>query len=237
MKLTQKVKEVKVVEKVHPDVASRRKWHRFGLEKGNATVGPDFRTTQLGEHVSLALGTAWKDLEKQQAEEAKAEERKNGGSKSITCRLCGGEHFTARCPFKDTLGGEGEADADGSATSTPEPASSSASGYLPPHLRGKPGAIPGRSRFEERDDSTTLRVTQLNEMVTEDHIRNELFNRYGPLRRVTLVRNRETGRSKGVAFVALKSIQDAEQAIRDLDGKGYYSLILRVEWSKPKAPR
>jgi len=30
--------------------------------------------------------------------------------KKVSCRYCGGDHFTARCPYKDTLGaalGEG----------------------------------------------------------------------------------------------------------------------------------
>jgi hypothetical protein len=31
--------------------------------------------------------------------------------KKVSCRYCGGDHFTARCPYKDTLGaalGEGK---------------------------------------------------------------------------------------------------------------------------------
>ena len=29
---------------------------------------------------------------------------KAAGAGKLTCRLCKGEHFTAKCPYKDTLG-------------------------------------------------------------------------------------------------------------------------------------
>ena len=32
--------------------------------------------------------------------------------KKVKCRICNGEHFTARCPFKDTMAPVGEEPAD-----------------------------------------------------------------------------------------------------------------------------
>lgn len=49
-----------------------------------------------------------------QAEEKDEESeamRKQLANKKVTCRYCGGDHFTAHCPYKDTLGaalGDGE---------------------------------------------------------------------------------------------------------------------------------
>ncbi|ODQ81197.1 hypothetical protein BABINDRAFT_7020 [Babjeviella inositovora NRRL Y-12698] len=231
-KVIQKVRETIVKETVHPAVAARKQWTKFGEERDSAP-GPDMRTTQIGEDVQLNLGTAWKDLEKE-AEEKKAEESaKNATTQRIKCRTCGGDHFTSKCPFKDTLGVDSEANA-AAPSATPEPEANS-SVFVPPHLRNrKPGDAPAVGRgYEDRDDSTTLRITQLNEIVDEDTLRDELLRPF-MLKRVTVVKDRMTGRSKGVAYVSFMSVDQAQAAIDRFDGKGYHNLIIHLEFSKPK---
>ncbi|ODV68664.1 translation initiation factor 3, RNA-binding subunit [Hyphopichia burtonii NRRL Y-1933] len=221
VKITQKIKEVKVQEKVHPSIAIRRKWAKFGKEK-DTPPGPDTRTTQLGEKVELKLGAAWKELEKKEEEE-KLQARQNlVSSQRIRCRRCKGDHYTSKCPFKDTLSEQ--------ATPAAAESSESATGgkYVPPSLRN------GAAKDLTRDDSTTLKVSQLNSIVDEDMIRDELFARFGPLQRVALVRNRETGESKGFAYVTFATESLAQQALDSLNGKGYNSLILHIEWSKKR---
>ena len=93
------------------------------------------------------------------------------------------------------------------------------------------GNVPTR---EARDDSTTLKVSQLNSFVDEDMLRNELFAKFGPLQRVTIVRNRETGESRGFAYVSFATEEIAQRALDTFNGKGYHSLILHLEWSKKK---
>lgn len=221
VKITQKIKEVKVKERVHPSIAVRRGWLKYGKEK-HTSPGPDTRTTQLGEIVELKLAASWKEMEKKEEDE-RAEEKANlVGTKRLKCRTCGSAlHLTFQCPFKDTLGPEasGEAGAAEALESTK---------YVPAHLRA------GAPTREERDDSCTLRVSQLNTMVNEDMIRGELFGKYGPLQRVTLITHRDTGESKGFAYVTFHSESAAQKALDDLNGKGFYSLILRLEWSKKK---
>ena len=92
--------------------------------------------------------------------------------KKVKCRICNGEHFTARCPFKDTMAPVGE---DGAAADTgaggPGDAEMAAGGlgtgkssYVPPHMRsGGAGAGDkmGGGKFE-RDDLATLRVTNVS---------------------------------------------------------------------------
>lgn len=222
VKVTQKIKEVHVRESVHPAVATRRTWAKYGDEEGSAP-GPDFRTTQIGEAVQLNLGTGWRDIEAQE-EAAKAENTAKAATlQRIKCRTCGGDHFTAKCPFKDTLGVD-------AAEGTPEPDVLSKAGgaYVPPLLRGRPAG----ARFEDRDDSTTLRITQLNEVVDEEMLREELLAPFGPLMRVLVVRNRETGRSKGVAYVSFATVERAQAAIDALDGRGYHLLIVHLEFAK-----
>ncbi len=89
----------------------------------------------------------------------------------VKCRICDGEHFTARCPFKDTMAPMGEnADgaagvADGSDDGAPKEGGlgSGGGGYVPPHLRkgGAAGAGERMGGKYERDDLATLRVTNV----------------------------------------------------------------------------
>ena len=90
--------------------------------------------------------------------------------KKVKCRICNGEHFTARCPFKDTMapvGEEGSADvAAGPADAVEGPGGlgSGKSSYVPPHMRNG-AAAGGGDRMGggkyERDDLATLRVTNV----------------------------------------------------------------------------
>ena len=90
--------------------------------------------------------------------------------KKVKCRICNGEHFTARCPFKDTMapvGEEGSADvAAGPADAEPGPGGlgSGKSSYVPPHMRNG-AAASGGDRMGggkyERNDESTLRVTNV----------------------------------------------------------------------------
>ena len=89
----------------------------------------------------------------------------------VKCRICDGEHFTARCPFKDTMAPMGEdgagapgADGDEEAQTTKEGGlGGGGGGYVPPHLR-KGGAATGERMGGkyERDDLATLRVTNVS---------------------------------------------------------------------------
>lgn len=236
VKITQKIKEVIVREKVHPLIAQRKNWAKYGKEK-NSSPGPDTSTTQLGEKVDLKLGLSWKQVEKKEEEDKAQERASRVVVQTIKCRVCGGDHYTAKCPFKDTLGAStlnGGTPEPGSEGAGDADAVTSTGRYIPRHLRPDAnGNIPTR---EARDDSTTLKVSQLNTFVDEDMLRNELFARFGPLQRVTVVRDRETGESRGFAYVSFATEEIAQKALDLLNGKGYHSLILHLEWSKKKKP-
>jgi RNA recognition motif-containing protein len=79
-----------------------------------------------------------------------------------------------------------------------------------------------------REDMPTIRVTSLSSEADEDDLR-ALFNRFGHIARVNVVRDRDTGESKGFAFVAFDSKRDAETAAAKMDGHGYDNLILSVQ--------
>ena len=71
---------------------------------------------------------------------------------------------------------------------------------------------------------------------TEEDI-TDLFAEYGPVERVKIITDRETGRSKGFAFVTLGDQGKLNASIEALDGKDYQGRALRVNASEPKAPR
>lgn len=226
VKVIQKIKDVKVQEKVHPLIAQRKNWKKFGKEL-NSPQGPDHSTTQLGERIELRLNVSWK-------QNGMEEEEKKSKSKFqhivLHCRTCGGgEHYTTQCPFKEILG---SSTINPSQTTQNKPTNNVYSNglYVPVHLRNKNSSSLGDSK----DDTNTLKISQLNSSVTEDMLRNQLFGRYGSLQRVTIVRDRETGASRGFAYVSFASQQMAAKALQDLNGKGYHSLILHLEWSKRK---
>jgi hypothetical protein len=90
-------------------------------------------------------------------------------------------------------------------------------GYVPPHLRGRAGAGEKMGGKFDRDDSATLRVTNVSEFAEEQDLR-DMFSRYGHVTRVFLAKDRETGRAKGFAFVSYADRTDAAKACEKMDG-------------------
>ena len=266
IKVTRKTRTIIHKEKVNPAIAERRSWAKFGLEKGKPK-GPQPDTTSVGENIQFRPSRDWKSVQ--------AEEAKNGGAgkageekslkeqlkdKKVKCRICSGEHFTARCPYKDTMapvdeGGAGGAlnpmEEDGTDEKPVGGLGTGGGGYVPPHLR-KGGAGTGERMGGkyERDDLATLRVTnvrsynlvlrrtsltsplsQVSEMAEESDLR-EMFERFGRVTRVFLAKDRDSGRAKGFAFISFVDRADAARACEKMDGFGYRHLILRVEFAK-----
>lgn len=75
--------------------------------------------------------------------------------------------------------------------------------------------------------SNRLYVGNLPCDTTEDTIR-ERFTAVGPVADVSIVKDRETGHSRGFAFVTMASITDAAKAIVQLNGRVFDGRTLRV---------
>ncbi len=71
---------------------------------------------------------------------------------------------------------------------------------------------------------------------TEEDV-TDLFVAYGPVERVKIITDRETGRSKGFAFVTLGDQSQLNASIEALDGQDFQGRALRVNASEPKEPR
>lgn len=114
---------------------------------------------------------------------------------------------------------------------------STSSKYIPPSLRAKmagnePAASSSSSYSARRnEDDATIRVTNLSEDVQESDL-SALFKRFGPISRIFLARDRDTGMCKGFAFINFLGRDSAAKAIDVMNGYGFDNLILNVEWSK-----
>lgn len=81
-----------------------------------------------------------------------------------------------------------------------------------------------------------LYVGNLPHSTTESELRN-LFEPHGAIERITLVTDRETGRSRGFGFVEMSNAGEAEQAIAALNGSDLGGRTLTINEAKPKADR
>jgi translation initiation factor 3 subunit G len=231
-KSTTRIKKTVVKQIVNPRVAERKQWAKFGAEKGKA-AGPQTDTVSVAENIVFRPVSNWKASSEEKGDEAKKKaELKNA---KIKCRICQGDHFTTKCPFKDTMAPEGDVapadmpdDAPGGATAGGSLGTGSG-GYVPPHMRGaRSGEGEKMGGKFDRDDSATLRVTNVSEFAEEQDLR-DMFSRYGHVTRVFLAKDRETGRAKGFAFVSYADRTDAVKACEKMDGcKFAVSLMLRI---------
>ena len=76
-------------------------------------------------------------------------------------------------------------------------------------------------------------VGNLDFAATEASIR-ALFTPYGNVERVNLVTDRDTGRSRGFAFVEMTEAAEADRAIAGLNGRELDGRSLNVNEARPK---
>jgi RNA recognition motif-containing protein len=78
-----------------------------------------------------------------------------------------------------------------------------------------------------------LYVGNLSYATTEDELKT-LFANAGTVASVEVIKDRETGRSKGFAFVQMSSDAEAENAIRLVNGQTLGNRDLRVSIARPR---
>ena len=65
----------------------------------------------------------------------------------------------------------------------------------------------------------------------------QMFAAHGTVESVQIINDRDTGRSKGFAFVEMSSDEEAQAAISALDGQDCGGRALKVNEAKPRPPR
>ena len=81
-----------------------------------------------------------------------------------------------------------------------------------------------------------LYVGNLPYQTTEDDLRNA-FSAHGEVQRVSLIIDRDTGRSKGFGFVEMGDRAAGEAAISALDGTDFDGRNIKVNEAKPREER
>jgi len=81
-----------------------------------------------------------------------------------------------------------------------------------------------------------LYVGNLPYTTSEDDLR-ALFSGAGTVTSVTLIKDRDTGQSKGFAFIEMGSQTEAEQAIKTLNGTNIGNREIKVNIARPPEER
>merc|ERR1711981_381122 len=242
VKVTKTIKVETMTKSLRKRVVERRSWAKFG----NAANGPRVSDSYSGypfteEGVTYFPDPVFLDMSPKAKVVKKVED--DGGQKVgsvVVCRICGmtGDHWTLKCPNKEKIASgkmQPIGNPGGSAGDAPLGGMSSGK-YVPPSVRNADGTRMLDTSMAHRDDSNTLRVSNLSEETRESDLQ-ELFRAFGPINRLYLAKDRETQASRGFAFVTFMRREDAQRAMDRLAGYGYDHLILQIEWAKPSAPR
>jgi translation initiation factor 3 subunit G len=229
IKITKKLKPVKKNILVNPNVIRRRQWKKFGECKDVVGVEPNVTYT-TPEVIHLDLRPKKREEEK---EDQGGLEKLSQQTSVVVCRNCGETgHWTLKCPKRNELGPYASSAAPTvSATTADTTAAPSATTgkYIPVHARA------GATMPSHREDYS-VRVTNISPDTTESDL-TDLFRRCGHPNRVYLAKDRNTGISRGFAFVSFSNKLEAQNAIDTINGHGYDNLILHVEWAKPREER
>jgi translation initiation factor 3 subunit G len=228
--LSKTVKVVKVSQitrTVSKAVAARKHWKKFGdcagkpdgLERGISTVSVD---EIFMEWVELANAG---EEEEEEADYASMAARDIQGmlrmermKRRMEERKKGVANWAQLMALEATQRNPGEAPAPGMRGGESGGGSAPGGKYVPPSKRSGAGgaSVMGESMYG-RDDSTTVRVSNLSTATTEADL-EELCNAFGETRRIYLSRDRDTNESKGFAFVTFREKRDAQQTIDKLNG-------------------
>jgi len=106
---------------------------------------------------------------------------------------------------------------------------------LPPNLT-QVGGFFRNSLGEEYSMESKLYVGNLSYGATDDQLR-ELFAQAGTVTSASVITDRETGRSKGFAFIEMSSSAEAEKAIQMFNGYSLDGRDLRVSIARPREER
>lgn len=233
MKRTTKSRVVKIERRAYKAAAERRaNWKKFG---DAAVERPtDAITSRATEDIPFERLRSQKqgqeDKQKQDFQVANAGDNKSAAlslrellhKKRMERQLLAAKGLLeVEAPPDESMG-------DGGSGLPPQ---GSKGGYVPPSLRNRMGGE-GDAMQKKRDENS-VRVTNLSEDVTEQDLL-DLFVPFGHVQRIFIAKDRETGESRGFAFVNFARREDAQNAINTLDGYGYANLILSVSWAAPR---
>jgi len=84
--------------------------------------------------------------------------------------------------------------------------------------------------------ATKLFVGKLSYDTTDDSLR-ALFEQHGAVESAQVIKDRDSGMSKGFAFVEMTKDEEAQAAISALDGKDFEGRSIAVSVARPREDR
>ena len=84
---------------------------------------------------------------------------------------------------------------------------------------------------------TKLYVGNLNYNTTEQSLRDAFGSNGREVASVSIIMDRETGRSRGFAFVEMATAEGAQQALQELDGQELDGRMLRINEAREREAR
>jgi RNA recognition motif-containing protein len=79
-------------------------------------------------------------------------------------------------------------------------------------------------------------VGNLSFNTSEEELRR-IFEAYGRVDRVSILTDRDTGRSRGFGFVEMSNAEEGDKAIAGLNGSQFGGRTINVNEARPKAER
>jgi len=106
----------------------------------------------------------------------------------------------------------------------------------------KPSATPASPAVKKYGDQLTLFVLNLAFCTTDEQLKNFLLKESGGLtaqgnpikiKETRIVRNRDTGKSRGIAYVEFEDVDSLDKVLSTCNGKSLDNFTLKIEISKP----
>jgi len=91
-----------------------------------------------------------------------------------------------------------------------------------------------RFRFKKRGIKMNIFIGNLSYNVTEGDLR-QTFEAFGQVASATVIKNKQSGRSKGFGFVEMPVQAEAQSAIEVLNGKALKGRTITVNEARPHA--
>jgi RNA recognition motif-containing protein len=92
------------------------------------------------------------------------------------------------------------------------------------------------TKFKGENMEVKLYVGNLSFSTSDDDLR-ELFAQAGTVKSATVIKDRDTGQSRGFAFVEMDSQVEAEKAISMFNGYKFENRELKVNLARPREER
>jgi len=84
--------------------------------------------------------------------------------------------------------------------------------------------------------ASKLYVGGLAYSVTEEELK-KLFSEHGTVASVAVIKDRDSGQSKGFGFVEMSTDEEAQAAIKELNGKDVSGRTINVNEARPQEDR